>query len=148
MSKYKNQLTISITKDIVDEYNKYYKSLPRNRTEPIKDVLCPTINKYNSMTRMEQKTSKEHYKNFMLWVMGKNKTPKLMLNDCEITYITTYESKTRRDLDNGALNSKYYGDAFTKYGLLVDDSYEQVKWLHFTAKYKKGVRKLDIEINY
>ncbi len=148
MSEYKNQLIISITKDVVDEYNKYYKSLPKHRTEPIKDILCPTINKYNSMIRMAQKTSKEHYKKLMLWIMEKNKIPKLMLNDCEITYIATYGTKIRRDLDNGALNSKYYGDAFTEYGLLVDDSYEQVKWLHFTAKYEKGVRKLDIVINY
>lgn len=148
-TEYQNELIISVTQDLVDEYNKLYLSQNKRRSKPaIDSPLCPTINKFTSMIRMQQNDSKQKYKNFMLWILNNNNIPKLMLEDCEITYKVTYNTKTRRDCDNASLNSKYYGDAFVEYGLLKDDSYFQVKWLHFTACYEKGIKKLDISIKY
>lgn len=146
---YTNELNISITQELVDEYNKQYLAQNTRRKKiAIDSPLCPTINKFTSMIRMQQNDSKQKYKDFMMWVLAKNEIPKLMLEDCEFIYKVTYNTKTRRDLDNACFNSKFYGDAFVEYGLLQDDSYFQIKWLHFTACYEKGIRKLDINIRY
>lgn len=147
--EFKNELVIEITQELVDEFNKYYKKTnPRTKKEAISSPLCPTLNKFTTMVRMAQNDSKQKYKKFMMYILEKNNIEKLMLEECEMCYIVTYPTLTRRDLDNAALNSKYYGDAMVEFGLLKDDSYFQIKSLSFMAKYEKTITKLEIVIKY
>ena len=147
--QYNSELVIEFNEDNMYEYIKYYRKMnPRTRKSPIESPLCVSLNKFTSMVRIAQHDSKVKQSEYCMWLLEQLEIPKLMLEDCEIHYIATFPTKTRRDLDGLILNSKYYNDVFVEYGLLKDDSFYQLRKLTFSAEYEKGVKKIRAIIRY
>ena len=64
MNKINNQVLITLDKNTLDEYNKYYfAKYPRRKVAPIKKPIPPSLNEYISMIRMAQNTLKGKYNN-------------------------------------------------------------------------------------
>lgn len=146
---YKNEIIIDFNEQNMYEYIRYYKkNNPRTKKTPIDSPLCISLNKFTAMVRIAQHDSKVKSSGYCMWLLEQLEIPKLMLEDCEIQYIATFPTKTRRDLDGLVLNSKYYNDVFVEYGLLLDDSFYQLKKLTFSAEYEKGIKKIQAIIRY
>lgn len=87
---------------------------------------------------------KDHWGNFMEYMVKKYNLGDLKVSKCNITYEMTYHTRARRDPDNFA--PKFINDGLVKGGLLVDDSFKQIQEMKFTGRYEKGVRKTRIII--
>lgn len=146
---YSKEIRIEFNQENMEEYNQYYKKMnPRTKKPRLDNPLCPMLNAWTAMIRQAQHAQKVKYGEYCRWLLEKSDVPKLQLEDCEIEYIATFPTRTRRDLDGLILNSKTYNDIYVEYGLLKDDSFYQVKSLRFSAQYEKSVKKIVAVIRY
>jgi len=122
------QLLITIDKDILNKYNKYYfAKYPKRRTPPIDKPIPPSLNKYITMIRMAQNNLKQKYKEFSIWLSEYYKINNLNLDNASITYTFYFKDHRRRDFDNLMLTPKLINDGFVEAKVFKDDCGEYLK---------------------
>ena len=68
----KNQIIISITQELVDEYNAYYLSKNKRRKKPaIDSPLLPSLNKWMIMKRPMMNALKQRWKDLNIYICEK-----------------------------------------------------------------------------
>ena len=147
----RKQIIISITQDLVDEYNSYFfKNNPRCKKQRIESPLCINFNAYNSKgNRIIQNNYKQNWKSFILWICDKQNISNMNITDCSIHCHFTYPTRIRHDLDNSLSTTlKFTQDALVDSKVISEDTYTILKKISATAEYKKGVKQTDIIITY
>ena len=123
-----NQVLITLDKNTLDEYNKYYfAKYPRRKVAPIKKPIPPSLNEYISMIRMAQNTLKGKYKEFSIWLAEHYKINNLNLDNAIITYTFYFKTHIRHDFDNLMLTPKFLNDGLVEAGVFKDDCGEFLK---------------------
>ena len=123
-----NQVLITLDKNTLDEYNKYYfTKYPKRRTPPIIKPIPPSLNDYIAMIRMAQSNLKKKYKEFSIWLAEHNKINNLYLDNSIITYTFYFKDHRRRDFDNLMLTPKLINDGFVEAKAFKDDCGEYLK---------------------
>lgn len=134
----KKEVRILFNQEIVDKYRDYYfKTFPKRKKFDVKPTAL-SLNQFTAMLRMIQAGEKIKYHDFAMWVLDYYKIPKLKLKNCTLTILFIWHDNRRRDYDNYCITNKFYGDAFTEYGLLEDDSFKQIRSVTTTMEYIKG----------
>ena len=134
----KKEVKILFNQEIVDLYKEYYfKKFPKRKKFDFSPV-CISLNKFTSIVRLVQASEKVKYGEFCDWVLNYYNVPKLQLNDCKLTVRFIWHNQVRRDYDNYCICLKFYLDSMTKYGLLEDDSFKQIKGVDLRMEYIKG----------
>jgi Holliday junction resolvase RusA-like endonuclease len=150
-TEYENIITISITQELVDEYNNWYKQHnPRSKKNRIESPLCITFNTYNSKgNRIIQNSYKQEWKSFIMWICKKQDICDLKITECSIHCHFTYDSKRRHDLDNSLSTLlKFSQDGLVEAGVIEDDTYTVLTYISSDGEYKKGIKQTDIIIRY
>lgn len=151
ITKFKNKIVISITQDLVNEYNNWYKqNNPRSRKDRIESPLCITFNTYNSKgNRIIQNNYKQEWKSFIVWICKKINICNLKLKECAIHCHFIYDTKRRHDLDNNLSTTlKFTQDSLVEAGVIEDDTYNILVYISADGEYKKGIKQTDIIIRY
>ena len=148
----KKQIIISITQDLVDEYNDdYLKQNKRRKKIAIDAPLLPSLNKWMIMKRPIMNALKQRWKDFIIYICKKQHIDGLMIDTCTIEVKLTFHDKRRRDLDNYIASMKFIQDGLSSEegcGVIIDDSYSHITYLGGSAEYKKGIKQTDIIITY
>lgn len=137
--KKQKEITISINKDIINEYGReYFKTHNRARNHPLakfsaKDksvgsVFPPSLNEMtNNPNRLAQNGMKQKWKDFILWLCNKHEISGWNLEKADVSYKWVFPDKRRRDLDNLIMHVKIINDGFTGAGVWVDDCLGKIK---------------------
>ena len=143
ITKQKNIITITIDdEELQDYYNYYFRKYPKRRKKYIDKPVPPSLNVWTPMKRMQKNELKQHWNNFMVWLIQKYEIDNMKIQRCNITYIYTFPTKHRRDTDN--YTPKFINDGLVNSGFLQDDSYFNIEVAKFLGKYEKGVYQTDI----
>lgn len=140
----KEQITISFTQDLYDEWTQmYFKKHPRATKKPLlsSNVLL-SMNRWIILPRMSAMTLKERWKEFVTWVVEKHGYTNLNIKRCEVDVKILYPTRKEFDLDNFSSN-KYVFDGFSNANLWIDDSYTHVQKISISGEYKPKVAQLD-----
>jgi len=134
----KKEVRILFNQEMVDKYTEYYfKKYPRRKVLKLKPTAI-SLNEFTAMVRIVQAGEKVKYSEFVEWVLHYYNIPSLKLKDCTLTVHFIWHNRIRRDYDNYCICLKFYLDPMTKYGLLEDDSYIQIKDVNLKMEYIKG----------
>lgn len=127
---FQNEIKIVIDKKIVDEYRKFwFKKFPRKKCE-IKSPILESLNEWVKMNNFARNTKKQKWDHFASWIIQKYNFNKLSLQKCGVQLIFFFDSFRRRDPDNYIPKNMH--DGFTKGGLYMDDSFDQIEYLLIT----------------
>ena len=148
---FNNEIVLTFDQDILMEYRKqYFINHPRARKFPFKDAIPPSLNQFLVMKRPQQNATKQLWKDFGMFVA--KEYADMNLPACEIEMHFTFKDKRRRDIDNYlGISNKLLFDAISAeegIGIIADDSYSVIQKVTGTAKYEKGVSKLEMIIRY
>lgn len=114
-----------INQEDVIKYNSYYfDQHPTARKPPIKGPQHPSINEYLSYNRHAANNLKQHWKNFIVFLLKDRGLDGLGIEKCKVTYRVYFKNRRRHDLDN--VTPKYIFDGFVEAGFIVDDSLEHI----------------------
>lgn len=139
------EITIEITEELVEEYNKYYLTVlhPRAKKKPIESPYMRTLNKMLcEPNRIQANASKHKYMDFTSYIIEQEELYGLRIAKCKLYIQFFYPTKLRRDLDGNVAMLKDFLDACVENELLIDDSYHVVQEIHATGEYQKGVKKV------
>ena len=140
-----NIITITVDEEELKDYNKYYfHKYPKRRKAPIEKPMHPSINQWMIMKRPQMNDVKQKWKEFIIWLIKKYELQNKKIEKCNITYVLTFPTKLRRDLDNYSM--KFLNDGLVESQLLVDDSYFNVIEAKYKGRYEKGIYKMDVII--
>jgi len=141
------KIKIIIDKKALEEYTKYYfKKYPKRHVLPIKKPFPPSLNSFTAMTRFEQNSTKQKYKEFSVWLASYYKIANLNLKSIRMVFTFYFPNKIRRDFDNLMLTPKFINDGFVDAGLIKDDSGDLLKIEFKNFHYDKEHPRLEIEI--
>ena len=149
---YKNEINLSITEDIVKDYeeNIYFVKYPKRKKKPIEKPFPPSLNKFIIWKRPQQNSTKQIWKEFMQYIAFDYGN--LEIDNCEVHFHFIFGDKRRRDLDNYlSTSAKLIIDGLTQAdgnNMIIDDSYNIIKKLSASAEYKKNHNETIITIRY
>lgn len=151
LKQYKNEIILIINQDKVNQFEKlYFQKYPKRKKKPIDSPIPPNLNKFIIWKRPQQNTVKQIWKDFINFVAQDYSD--LSIEECIIHYHFIFPDKRLRDLDNYiSISSKLITDGLTirdGNGMLVDDNYNNIKFLSVTAETIKGVKELHMHIRY
>ena len=119
---------VIITKNILEEYKKYYfAKYPKRRVFPIKKPIPPSLNYFIAIKRMAQNAMKQQYKEFAIWLANTTGIANMKLTKAELSYKFYFGDKRRRDYDNLLITPKLLNDGFVEAGVIVDDNGENLR---------------------
>lgn len=151
MGLYKNKKVITINKEIMEEYRKFYfKTNPRCRTFPkyFENPIPMSWNTFISKQRMIQNTIKGKYKGFAIFLANKYEINDLNLESTCFTFDFYFKDKRRRDCDNYTSSAKFINDGFTEANVIIDDASKYLELKFPPHKYDKENPRLEIIIEY
>lgn len=148
---YKNKIKLLINEQTVKEYEEFYFiKYPKRKKRPLEKPFPPNLNKFLLWKRPQQNSVKQIWKEFIGFIAFEYDN--LEIGSCEIEFCFTFPDKRRRDLDNYlSTSAKLIIDGLTKAdgnNMIIDDSYNNIKKISASAKYKKGISKTEISIYY
>ncbi len=136
---------ITITKQLIEEYNKaYFKQYPRRKKPPIAKPWHPSINEWCILSRIQMNAMKQRWKEFGIWLIKKYGYENLMIDDCDMISTVYFDSRRRHDVDN--YTPKFLNDAFTEAGFWVDDDEKHLHSLTLRSGYDKENPRMEIII--
>lgn len=149
--EYDNELCIVIDDKQVEKYKEvYFSKYPRRKKFPIDSPIPPSFNKFILWKRPQQNATKQRWKEFIEFVAYDYYG--MMIEDCELEFIFTFGDKRRRDIDNYiSVSAKLIQDGLTDeegIGMIVDDSYFHIHKLSASARYEKGIKRVEIICRY
>jgi len=146
---YISRILITLDKNTLDEYNKYYfAKYPRRKVAPIKKPIPPSLNEYISMIRMAQNTLKGKYKEFSIWLAEHYKINNLSLDNATITYTFYFKTHIRHDFDNLMLTPKLINDGLVEAKVFKDDCGEFLKLEFNPFQYDKTNPRVTMLLEY
>lgn len=141
------QILLTINKDILDKYNKYYfNKYPRRKKIPIQKPIPPSLNQWMILPRPQMNVEKQKWREFGEWLVSYYKFENIQIDKCDIVITYYFDSKRKHDADN--YTPKNLFDSFTSSGLLVDDDFNHVQSLTIKGDYCKEEPRMEILIVY
>jgi len=141
------EILLVINKGILEKYNKYYfQKYPHRRKEPIEHTTHPSINKWMIMRRPQMNGLKQSYKEFIVWFIQENGLTNKKIKKCNMTFISYFRTKIRKDVDNTV--PKFILDGFTEAGLIEDDDFLHLESLTLKCGYDKENPRTEIYIYF
>lgn len=139
------QLKIEITKQTLEDYNKYYfKKYPRRKKVPIPKPIPPSLNQWMVLPRLSMNNLKQKWKEFGIWLIEDYSYQNMKIEKAIITYKFFMPTKRRMDDDN--MTPKFLNDALVESGFLVDDDYSHVNPIVIWGGYDKENSRTEILI--
>lgn len=143
------QILITLDKNILEEYNKYYfKKYPKRHKPPIDKPIPPSLNAYISMIRMQQNNLKQKYKEFSIWLAEYYKVNNLNLDSATITYTFYFKTHARHDFDNLMITPKLVNDGFVSAGVFKDDCGEFLRLAFSPFQYDSKNPRVEMLLEY
>ena len=144
---YDHELTLTITNQIVTEYNNYYFSChPKARKPPIKTPCHPSINVWMILKRPIMNALKQKWKDFMVWFVEYLGYTNMIIVECEIICTTYFKTRIRHDTDNTV--PKFILDGLVESCLLIDDDEKHLTSLTLKCGYDKDNPRTELLIKY
>lgn len=138
-------IVITIDNDELEDYfNYYFHKYTTRRKKPIEKPIPPSLNQWSIMKRPQANDLKQKWKEFIIWLITKYKLNDKGIKKCNMAYIYTFPTRTRRDLDN--YTPKFINDGLVESGFMIDDSYFNVEEAKYKGRYEKGVWRTEITI--
>lgn len=139
------EYTLFITQESVDEYTKhYFLEHPRAKNPPIKHPYHPSINEWMIMKRMAMNSTKQKWKDFIIWLVGRAGYTNLGIQKCDIEVFTYYKSNNPHDPDNSV--PKFILDGMVDSGMIVRDDHKHVLSLKLQCGVDKENPRTEIKI--
>ena len=139
------ELKLVLDKSVVDRYCDYYFSQhTRAKKKPITEPIHPSINKWCILPRISMNALKQKHKDFIMWWINDLGYANMQLSDFSIHYKIYFDSKRRHDTDNYV--AKFWHDAFTESGFIVDDDSNHMHSLTMECGYDKENPRTEITI--
>lgn len=136
-------IKIVITQQDVDEFNAAYKvSHPKSKKLPIAGPQHPSLNQYIIANNMKSNSLKQNWKDFIVFVLNKYNLRDVMLDQCEVIYITFFKNRRSHDLDN--ITPKFIFDGLVEGGFLVGDDMEHITKLTIMGGYDKENPRIEL----
>jgi Holliday junction resolvase RusA-like endonuclease len=141
------EIVLIIDQTVIDKYNKYYfKKYPGRRKEPIEAPTHPSINKWMILRRPQMNGLKQNYKEFIVWFIQESGLTNRKIKKCEMTFISYFRTKVRKDVDNTV--PKFTLDGFTEAGLIEDDDFLHLESITLKCGYDKDNPRTEIYIYF
>ena len=133
------EIIISITQDIVNEYNEYYFAIhPRAKKKPIAKPYFTTLNEMLLLNNKAIKNAKkQEQQEFVKFILEKYELWDLKIKSCCLHVKFCYSNRIRHDLDNSICILKPFLDQCVLSGMLIDDDYKVVRYISTTAVVEK-----------
>jgi Holliday junction resolvase RusA-like endonuclease len=145
MDNNKNIIKLSLTQDVVDDFNNYYRLChPKSKKKAIEHPYHPSINQWMILNNLQLNTIKQKWKEMIVYWLRNLGYQNTGLTETEMTFTTYMPSKRRVDCDNTV--PKFILDGFTEAGFIVDDDGEHLKSLTLKTGYDKDNPRTDIEV--
>lgn len=139
------EFILIINNDTIEKYNKYYFSkYPRRKKCPIKSPTHPSINEWMIMKRMMMNDLKGKWKEFIIWFVENSDLKDTRIDICEMTFISYFKTKIRKDTDNTV--PKFILDGLVDSKLLIDDDSLHLTSLTLKCGYDKLNPRTEIHI--
>jgi len=140
------QIKLTIDYAVLEKYNKYYfKKNPRRKKIPIETPTHPSINKWMIMKRPMMNGLKQTWKEFIVWFVEDCGLSNKKIDKCEMTFISYFKTKIRKDCDNTV--PKFILDGMSESGLVIDDDSLHIESLTLKCGYDKKHVRTDIYID-
>lgn len=141
------ELLIIIDKNTINSYNNYYfKKYTKRKKAPIEFPTHPSINKWSIMKRPQMNALKQAWKEFIVWVVEENGLTNKKINKSNMTFISYFRTKVRKDVDNTV--PKFIIDGFSESGLIIDDDFLHLESITLKCGYDKENPRTEIYIYY
>jgi hypothetical protein len=138
-------IKLVITNDTLSEYEKYYfKRHPKASKKPIENPYHPTMNQWMIMKRPMMNALKQKWKDFIIWFIENQGYTNLLIENCEMKFITYYKTNRRHDVD--AACPKFILDGFAESGFIVDDDNKHLTKLTLECGVDKDNPRTEIDI--
>jgi len=142
-----SELKIIIDRDTIADYMLYYfKLYPLRKKPPITNPIPPSLNQWMVMKRFQMNHQKQAWKEFGGWLVIRNGLENRKIEKCQIVIEYFFEDNRKRDADN--YTPKNLFDAFTKFGLIVDDDFSHVESLTIKGGVDKKNPRAEITFIY
>jgi len=142
-----SQIKLVIDASTLDKYNSYYfKKYPKRKKKPIEAPTHPSINKWMIMKRIMMNALKQSWKDFIIWFVEDNKLTNKKIEQCEMTFVSYFKTKIRKDVDNTV--PKFILDGMSESGLIFDDDSLHLTSLTLKCGYDKERPRTEIFIEY
>lgn len=142
---YIKDIKLTIDNKTLEKYNKYYFSkYPKRKKIPIDSPTHPSINKWMIMKRPMMNDLKQKWKEFIVWFVEENNLTNKKIKKCEMTFISYFKTKIRKDCDNTV--PKFILDGIAESGLIVDDDSLHITSLTLQCGYDKENPRTEIYI--
>jgi Holliday junction resolvase RusA-like endonuclease len=139
------EIKLVIDNDILQKYNSYYfKLYPKRKKQPIETPTHPSINKWMIMKRPQMNDLKQKYKDFIIWFVEDNGLTNKKIEKCEMTFVSYFKTKIRKDVDNTV--PKFILDGMSEAGLIIDDDSLHLESLTLKCGYDKDNPRTEIYI--
>ena len=141
------EIKLVIDNEVLEKYNEYYfKQYPKRKKIPIESPTHPSINKWMIMKRPQMNDLKQKWKDFIIWFVEENKLTNKKIEQCEMTFISYFKTKIRKDCDNTV--PKFILDGIAESGLIIDDDSLHLISLTLKCGYDKEWPRTEIFIYY
>lgn len=121
----KEVVRIVFDENMVDKYNQlYFSKYPQRSKKYITSPVPPSLNKWGTMRRHQANNLKQHWRDFVEWVIKQHGLGNKQIENCSLTYLYFFKTKHKKDLDN--YQGKFIADGLVSSGLLKDDNCELV----------------------
>lgn len=138
MNKHLKNIKLTINKDVLETYSKYYFTLhPKAKKVPIKQPYHESINVWMIMKRPMMNSLKQKWKDFICWFIKEQGYSNLHIEKCEIKQVVYYPNNRRHDIDNSV--PKFILDGLVEGGMIADDDCRHVT---------KLILQCDVDIDY
>ena len=128
------EIKITITQDDVNSFNaEYFKAHPRAKKTLIAKPQHPSLNEYMTACNMKSNSSKQNWKQFMIYLLNEKGLRDIRLDKCEVTYITYFSNRRKHDLDN--ITPKFIFDGLVEGGFLIGDDMSHITKLTIMGGY-------------
>ena len=97
------------------------------------------------MKRPQMNNLKQKWKDFIVWFIEENGLTNYKIEKCEITFISYFNTRSRKDCDNYC--PKFLLDGLVCSGFIVDDDSLHVCSLTLKCEYDKNNPRTEIIIN-
>lgn len=143
--KQNNVLKLTIDNSVVEEYHEYYfKQYPKRKKKPIKAPTHPSINKWMILPRIQMNALKQTWKDFISWFVEKQGYKNLNIEQCDMTFISYFKTKIRKDCDNFV--PKFILDGLAEAKLIIDDDSLHIQSLTLKCGYDKENPRTEIYV--
>jgi len=141
-----DNITLIIDDKVISDYEReYFLKNKRARKKPIDSPTHPSINRWMIMRRPAMNALKQKYKDFVIFFLKQSGYWGLGIKECDMTFISYFKTRVRRDCDNYA--PKFIMDGLVEGGFIVDDDSTHVRSITLRCEYCKHRPRTEIVVS-